>query len=373
MDHNEHAPLVVNSSHSEQTQTSTRTKIALFIFFAITAAFIVAIILVSRFYHPAIQDRRNIPIVVNTWPFIIATSAAFQTLKNNGTALDALENGCNQCELHPDGCEWTVGYGGSPNENGETTLDSMVMWAPTQEVGAVGCLRRVKKAISVARKVMELTYHTLLVGDDATRFAAELGFVEESLSTNRSTEQWEEWEANGHVPNFWKGNHTYNDSVSSAISRPNIQYKGAKKQVSKGNHDTIGMVAIDSNGDIACGTSTNGLTFKIPGRVGDSPIMGAGAYCDNDVGGAAATGDGDVMMRFLPSLRAVENMRAGMDPFTACRNALAPIQKYYPGTQAALICVTKDGQHGGAFINWSFTYSIQDSSLPYPAVVSVPI
>jgi len=175
--------------------------------------------------------------------------------------------------------QYSVGYGGSPNENGETTLDAMVMWAPTREVGAVGCLKRVKKAISVARKVMEETKHTLLVGDDATQFASEMGFTEENLTTNFSHGLWEKWIQNNHQPNYWKGNHTYNSSIEHFTEKLPT------------GHDTIGMIAIDSNGNMACGTTTNGLSFKIPGRVGDSPIMGAGAYCDNEVGGAAGLYD----------------------------------------------------------------------------------
>jgi N4-(beta-N-acetylglucosaminyl)-L-asparaginase len=119
------------------------------------------------------------------------------------------------------------------------------------------------------------------------------------------------------------------------------------------------------------GTSTNGLTFRIRGRVGDSPIMGAGAYCDNDVGGAAATGSGDVMMRFLPALKAVEYMRLGLSPNDACLQALKPIQKYYPGTKAALACVNINGEFGGANVNWeAFTFSFQNATMPEPKVFS---
>ena len=132
----------------------------------------------------------------------------------------------------------------------------------------------------------------------------------------------------------------------------------------KQGHDTIGMVALDSTGSIACGTSSNGATFKIPGRVGDSPIMGAGAYCETGVGGATATGDGDQMMRFLPSFAAVNFMREGMSPTEACEKAVQPIVKFFPETEGALICMNAKGEFGGAKIGFSsFSFSARDSTM----------
>lgn len=160
-----------------------------------------------------------------------------------------MEHGIRTCEDLQ--CDYTVGYGGSPNEDGETTLDAMIMNGKTREVGAVAVLKRIKPAISVARKVMEKTYHSFLVGEDATQFAIKMGFKQENLSTEYSMKRWRNWLENGRKPNFWK-NSTFTQE----------------------GHDTIGMVAMDVNGDIACGTSTNGAIFKIPGRVGDSPIAG---------------------------------------------------------------------------------------------------
>ena len=137
-----------------------------------------------------------------------------------------------------------------------------------------------------------------------------------------------------------------------------------KTKHERSGHDTIGMVALDENGNIACGTSTNGAAYKIPGRVGDSPIMGAGAYCENGVGGAAGTGDGDQMMRLLPSFAAVGYMRAGMGPTEACTKAVEPIAKYYPNASGALICMDHLGNFGGAKLTYtSFSFSARNSSM----------
>ena len=129
-------------------------------------------------------------------------------------------------------------------------------------------------------------------------------------------------------------------------------------------HDTIGMVVLDKDGSIACGTTTNGASLKIPGRVGDSPIMGAGAYCETGVGGATQTGDGDQMMRFLPSFAAVNFMRAGDSPTVACEKAVAPIRKWYPNAEGALICMDAKGSFGGAKLNYaSFSFSARTADM----------
>jgi len=285
------------------------------------------------------QEREALPVVVSTWNFgPKANAVAWEVLKTGGSALDAVEKGVNQAELDPE--NESVGYGGSPNELGETTLDAMIMWGPTHELGAVGCLKRVKKAVSVARKVMEETRHSLLVGEDATRFALKMGFEEESLFNERSIKMWEGWKAKGGAS----------------------PHRGPEpREVSARDHDTIGMIALDRNGDICAGCSTNGLDFKTPGRVGDSPIVGAGAYCDNDVGAAAATGNGDVMIRFLPSYQAVENMRAGMSPTEACEEALARILRKGYRVSGALIAVSKDGTSGAACMGYdSFPYAVRN-------------
>jgi N4-(beta-N-acetylglucosaminyl)-L-asparaginase len=268
--------------------------------------------------------------VISTWAFgRPANQAAWTILAASGSALDAVEHGVNLVEL--DASNPSVGVGGLPDEEGEVTQDAMIFWGPPHAVGAVGCIKRIKRPISVARKVMELTSHTLLVGDDATRFARKVGFVEEALGTDASRRAWEQWQADPRRPRSW-------------------------------THDTIGMVARDAQGNICAGTSTSGKAFKIKGRVGDVPIPGAGAYVDNDIGGVAATGDGDVMMRFALAFAAVDAMRAGAAPDEACARSLARIEAKHYRVQACLVALRKDGTFGAARIGEPpFTYAVKNT------------
>jgi len=264
------------------------------------------------------QDAK-LPVVVTTWSFgRKANGDAWKVLEAGGSAIDAVEKGINLIELDPDND--SVGFGGIPNEEGETTCDAMIMWGPKHATGAVGCLKRIKRPISVARKVLEKTRHTFLVGDDATKFAVKMGFKEEALGSDKSRAAYEAWKKDPKHAEFW-------------------------------NHDTIGMVAIDRNGDVCAGCSTSGLGWKVAGRVGDSPITGCGAYCDNDIGGAAATGNGDVMMRFCPSFHVVELMRQGKGPAEACAEALKRIESKGYKAGGALLAVDKKGRWGAAKMN----------------------
>ncbi|XP_004364899.2 aspartylglucosaminidase [Capsaspora owczarzaki ATCC 30864] len=326
------------------------------------------------------QFQASLPIVINTWPFTDATRAAWASITTPSTsAVDAVEIGCTVCEIEQ--CDGSVGYGGSPNEDGETTLDAMIMDGITHDVGSIGCIKRVKSAISVARKVMEHTTHTLLVGEDATRFAVSMGFKEESLTTNNSISIYQSWKAQNCQPNYRLDTlPDANTSCGPYKPAPNTSNRGSSRYhtsprinpaVGPGNHDTVGMIVIDANGNVAGGTSTNGASHKVPGRVGDSPITGSGAYVDNNVGGAAATGDGDVMMRFLPSYQAVRNMEAGMTPTAAAEDALRRIAKFYPNYLGALVAVNKQGQFGGAAHGWNFSYSVRNSTMSDVTVFSV--
>src|SRR3990167_3915152 len=349
------------------------------------AIFAVALCLLSFTLSQSIHESTkiaNFPLVLTTWNFVNATKTAFTTMMNTpgSNGLDGVEKGCNFCENNPNQCDFTVGYGGSPNDLGETTLDAMIMWAPTFQIGSVGCVKGIKNVISVARKVMELTEHTMLVGEDATNFATQVGFTQESLTTERSANIYANWVAGNCTPNYWTDQNYANcppfeaESLSQMKDTRHLLGKQRKSlgEVNKGNHDTIGMVVIDSDGNLACGTSTNGKQYKIHGRVGDSPIPGAGAYCDQDIGGAA-TGDGDIMMRFLPSLRAVEELRKGVTPTEAAVAALLSIQRYYPGTQAGIIVLGKDGTIGAASLGFNpFTYNYQHPLLSAPVVVQIP-
>ncbi|XP_068615367.1 N(4)-(beta-N-acetylglucosaminyl)-L-asparaginase-like [Brachionichthys hirsutus] len=288
-----------------------------------------------------------LPVVINTWPFKNAAAAAWNTLQSGGSVLDAVEKGCALCEVEQ--CDGTVGYGGSPDETGETTLDAMIMNGDTMEVGAVANLRRIKNAIGVARAVMERTDQTMLVGESASVFAEDMGFIAEDLTTIKSTNIFSNWLKGNCQPNYRK-NVVPDPSKSCGPYKPSVALKQSNRtrHANTNSHDTIGIIALDQDGHVAAGTSTNGLTHKVPGRVGDSPVIGAGAYADRSAGAAAATGDGDIMMCFLPSYLAVELMRAGADPSTACEAAISRIKRHYPQFFGAIICANTTGHYGAA-------------------------
>ncbi|KZS13141.1 Uncharacterized protein APZ42_021780 [Daphnia magna] len=319
------------------------------------------------------STKSMLPAVINTWAFTNATNRAWEVLYKNGkSALDAVEQGCSVCENEQ--CDGTVGFGGSPDENGETTLDAMIMDGPTHRCGAVASMKNIKSAISVARKVMEHTDHTLLVGEGATQFAVEMGFPYENLTTNESSEIWQEWKNRNCQPNFWMNVLPIPERSCGPYTPYEVQKEtefGTKDEPKK-SHDTIGMVAIDVDGKMASGTSTNGARHKIPGRVGDAPIIGSGSYVDQEIGGAAATGDGDVLMRFLPSFATVEHMRSGMTPSTAAAYSLKRIANYYPRFEGAVVAMRKNGEFGAACHGFkNFTYAVSNPDLEQPRVFFV--
>lgn len=329
------------------------------------AGFVFVLALVTR---AAPTAQASLPMAISTWNFPNATAEAWKTFqRDDGSAVDAVERGCGFCEESPHLCRNAVGFGGRPDGNGETTLDAMIMDGAAHEVGAVGALRRVKNAISVARMVMEHTDHTLLAGEQATEFALQMGFKEENLTTKQSLETHKKWIDESCQPNKWK-NVEPDPTTSCGPYRP-LNPKSLKlsqdcngKAVDIDNHDTIGMIAIDQDGNICAGTSTNGLRNKIPGRVGDSPIPGSGAYVDKFQGAAVATGNGDVMMRFMPTLMAVELMRSGLPPDEAAKAALKRIAYFYPSFRGALIAVKFNGEYGASCYGYStFPYTVVNS------------
>ena len=315
-------------------------------FFGAAAAGLAALGIIGAAAKPAAPKAipTGKPFILTTWDFGPGANAVgWPMLASGASAIDAVETAINHVELLGD---YWVGAGGVPNEVGETTLDAMIMWGPTHDLGAVGCLKRVKKAISVARAVMEKTQHSLIVGDDATRFAARMGFTETSLTSVVSQQAWDKWAA--------KGEKT--DAFDPEPIRKGDQLVG---------HDTVGSIALDAAGNLCVGCSTNGREFKIPGRVGDSPIAGAGAYVDQAVGGAVATGNGDVMMRFLPTYHAVELMRGGMAPQAAAEAAIKRIEDAGYSIGGGIAVIRRDGVHGGAKTGWEdtpFSYSVQTAA-----------
>jgi N4-(beta-N-acetylglucosaminyl)-L-asparaginase len=330
----------------------------------------------------------SLPLVINTWsgPFTGATDAAFSILRTfDATALDAVVLGCSYCEANQ--CDGSVGFGGSPDEECETTLDALLIDGETLNVGAVAGLRRVKNAIGVARAVLEHTDHSLIVGDAATKFAVENGFGEEDLDSEESVALCKAWKQGGCQPNYRRGvipdetqecgpyrpvpSEDLLPSFGGPASQAVLAARSENGGVPATSHDTISMIAISSDGKMAAGTSTNGLTHKIPGRVGDGPIAGSGSYVDSEVGGCGATGDGDVMMRFLPCYQAVESMRRGLTPQEAADDAVARMVKKYPHARTGVVVVDKGGQHAGAASGWNFSYSYRGSDMQRSKVVKV--
>ncbi|GMT27175.1 hypothetical protein PFISCL1PPCAC_18472 [Pristionchus fissidentatus] len=307
----------------------------------------------------------SIPLVITTWAadgFQQATANAFSSL--SGGRMFALVEGLSTCERLQ--CDTTVGYGGSPDEKGETRLDAILIDGTGMKMGGVAAMRRVKYAARVAWAVLNYTRHTLIVGEAATEFAVEMGFKEESLTTNDSEKATRKWRENNCQPNFRK-NVFPDASTSCGPYTPNDKVKedddSWTNRIDRFNHDTIGMVIIDSKGEVAAGTSTNGATHKIPGRMGDSASPGSGAYAMEGVGGAAATGDGDIMMRFMPSYHAVHILSLGFSPSEAAAQSIQRILNVYPRFMGAVVVASVKGSYGASCTGLdTFSFSVQSNS-----------
>ncbi|KAF3070097.1 hypothetical protein CFAM422_006786 [Trichoderma lentiforme] len=316
------------------------------------------------------------PLVINTWsgPFTAATNAAFLALSSNSssTALDAVQAGCQACQTNQ--CDNTVGFGGSPDESCETTLDALIMDGQTLNAGAVANLRRVKDAVGVARHVLDYTQHTLLAGDQATQFALQNGFEEESLATEDSLRACHEWRSNNCQPNYRSnvlpnplsscGPYSPSSSTSLTQTIPNSH----KDDLS---HDTLSLLALSPSDSMAACTTTNGASHKIPGRVGDGPIPGSGSYVDSTAGACGATGDGDLMMRLLPCYQAVESLRRGLSAQEAADDAVRRIIARYPEARTGIVVLDNRGEHAAAASGWEFTYSYRGAGMDEAKVVVV--
>jgi N4-(beta-N-acetylglucosaminyl)-L-asparaginase len=249
-----------------------------------------------------------------------AVEAGWEILRNGGSAIDAVEKAVNVIELDPE--DTGVGYGGLPNEDGVVQLDASFMDGKTYSAGAVGCLENIKTPSSVARIVMQHTDHVLLVGSGALAFAKEWGFKEENLLTDKARKMWLRWKEDLNPDDYWGvPEHLRNLKNDSSYWKgfPEVEH----------HYGTVNVIAIDSNGDIAGCTSTSGLSFKISGRVGDSPIIGAGLYVDNEAGAAGATGRGEDVIKSCASYYIVLRMKDGRSPQQACEDAMQMIADRY--------------------------------------------
>ena len=272
-----------------------------------------------------------------------AVKAAFKLLQKGGAAIDAVEKGTNVIEVDPE--DTSVGYGGLPNENGVVQLDSSVMDGKTYNAGSVGCLENIKNPCSVARIVMEKTDHVMMVGKGALEFAKKFGFKEENLVTEKSRKIYLRWREKLNPKDDWgPPDHLRKEQTAFADLYEGIEH----------HNGTTNVLAVDSNGDIAGITSTSGLAWKIPGRVGDSPIIGAGLYVDNEVGAAGATGRGEDVIKSCASYFIVLQMRHGRSPQQACEDALQMIvdkykkvnPRFFP--REKFVALNKKGEYGCA-------------------------
>ena len=281
------------------------------------------------------KEKTRKPIVISTWNHgMEANAAAWNILKNKGIALDAVEAGVKVTESDPNNT--SVGLGGLPDRDGVVTLDACIM-DHANNCGAVAFLQDIENPISVARKVMEETQHIMLVGDGAKQFALEKGFKETNLLTDNAKKKWEEWK---------------NESKYQPVI--NIE-----------NHDTIGLLAMDDQGNLSGACTTSGMAFKLHGRVGDSPIIGAGLFVDNEVGAACATGMGEAVIRIAGSAIVVELMRNGMSPNDACKEAVNRVIKKHKdltNLQVGFLALNKQGEAGGYSVYAGFNYALHTNS-----------
>lgn len=297
--------------------------------------------------------RAGVPMIVTSHTNDTGKDAmrqAWQVLSSGGRAMDAVEKGANVIEVDPE--DTSVGYGGLPNQDGVVQLDASCMDGRTYNAGSVAAIEGIKTPSSVARLVMERTDHVMIVGRAATDFAKSFGFAEEDLLTPKSREIWLRWREN-HADDDWgPPDHLRGRGGAGGSDRsmqPPVEYE----------HGTTNVLAVDENGDIAGITTTSGLSWKIPGRVGDSPIIGAGLYVDNSVGAAGATGRGEDVIKSCASYFIVMRMRDGRSPQEACEDAIEMIVEryraigndYVPGEK--FVAINKDGEYGCAWMGYA--------------------
>jgi len=277
------------------------------------------------------------PRIISTWNHgFEANKVAWKNLSSGNGGLTAVEFGVRVSEDDPN--ETSVGLGGLPDRTGIVTLDACIM-DKNNDCGSVSFLQNIKNPISVARMVMEKTPHIMLSGKGAYDFAIEQGFKSQNLLTKKSKDAWEKWK-------------------KSSDYKPVINIE---------NHDTISMLLIDENQDLFGACTTSGAAWKLHGRVGDSPIIGAGLFLDNDIGAAAATGLGEAVIRTSGSAMVVEVMRQGASPLEACKeivNRISKIHKNRPEweyLQVGFIAVSKQGEHAGYSLKKGFNYALHDT------------
>lgn len=307
---------------------------------------------------PDPQSPPGNPVLITSANGAVAAEKAMSMILGGSDALDAVIAGVNIVEDDPE--DTSVGYGGLPNEEGVVELDAAVMHGPSYRAGAVASIRNIKNPSKVARLVMERSDHVLIVGDGALRFAKAHGIPEENLLTDQSREIWLKWKETLNAGDDWLPPHSIDDDGIGQLFDENLRTYG-----------TIHMSALDARGGISCVTTTSGLAFKIPGRVGDSPIIGAGLYCDNEVGAAGSTGRGEANLLNCSSVMVVEWMRQGRSPEEACLLACKRINERQRERRLVdaggrfrhnvkFYAINRKGQWGAAALRGPWEYIVHD-------------
>jgi N4-(beta-N-acetylglucosaminyl)-L-asparaginase len=304
------------------------------------------------------------PIAIASANGVVATTRAYEMLSGGADPVDAAVAGVQIIEDDPN--DMTVGLGGLPNEEGVVELDASIMHGPTHRAGAVGALRNIKNPAAVAREVARRTDHVMIVGEGALKFALRMGFKEENLLTEKSREAWLKWRASLNKDDDWLDDDELDIPEAAAGNRQRAAAGGPHVEWRNGIAHTTGTIhlsALDANNDLGGCTTTSGLSWKLPGRVGDSPIIGAGLYTDNEVGSAGATGRGEAVIQICGARTIVMRMSMGDHPTDACLYAAKMIAdktkvkrlldaKGRPNFDVRLYALRKDGAFGSASL-WS--------------------
>lgn len=299
------------------------------------------------------------PVVISTWDSgVRANAAAWPVLQKGGRALDAVEAAGRASEEEISCC---VGLGGNPDRDGKVTLDACIMNG-NGDIGGVSFLERIKHPVSVARKLMETTPHVLLSGEGAQQFAIENGFPLESGELSPDAEKaWKEWLKRSE----YKPVINIENIKPGAMSR---QFAPYTFEDGSFNHDTMGTIAIDAKNNLSGMVTTSGMGFKMRGRIGDSPIIGAGLFVDNEVGAATSSGVGEEVIRICGTHTIIEQMRMGRSPEQACREAIGRIVKRDPAKakemQVGFVALSRKGEIGAFSIQKGFTYSVTNADNP---------
>ncbi len=316
------------------------------------------------------QGKR--PLIISSANGVHALDRGMDILKKGGDTLDAVVAAVTVVEDDPN--DDSVGYGGLPNEEGEVELDSCCMHGPTGRAGSVASVRRIKNVSRLAKTVMQRTNHVMIVGEGARRFAIAEGFEDQNLLTERSRLAWLAWKASTSF-NWRPGIDSpeyvpqasidgYNQHIATIFDTPEKQswLPHIQRVITRPPTGTIPCMAVDAKGDISATTTTSGLAWKIPGRVGDSPIIGAGCFVDNEVGAAGSTGKGEENIKIAGGHTIVEMMRRGKSPSEACMEAMGRVAHNYRNDKKKLAtfhiffyAINKDGMHGAASL-WRSGY-----------------